>query len=411
MSEERKTILLADADERSRQLIELSLKKEGYRVITVSGTLDGLMQLHTVDFDVVVTDAVLDDGDGFELVAQSKTDPHTAHIPVVLVTANPEGDGERAKESGADDVISKPVRVKSIIEAVERLALEAMYSDEGSVEPDPESLPLPLEAVFTVEYRSFVAHLGDLPEEANAVIRLFDGKRTMGDVIDQADVDPKLTRELMPLLIAAEVLQPVDPAAPAVLAYTTGRPVETNDAPEAEEPAVEEEKPSDGYDPDEEEEVRRAEETAIFMAEEAARAAEEARVRADEARRRANEQRKKREELERRRTIAEINALDVETQRLQEVRQQELDEAREEADRLLREAESRAAALAADARRRATSFEEQEREIIERRRSLTQQLEAVGGTSSSPPEPSAAAESKVDTEVDTDTDADADFDY
>ena len=65
-----------------------------------------------------------------------------------------------------------------------------------------------LHAVYSVEYRSFVSQLGKLPEEANALIRTFDGIRTVEEAIAKSDVDDLQALQLIGPLVEAEVLQP-----------------------------------------------------------------------------------------------------------------------------------------------------------------------------------------------------------
>lgn len=383
MSADRSTILLVDADERSRQLIELSLTKAGHTVTAVSGTLDALVALHGGAFDLIVSEVALSDGDGFELLEQCKLDPTTAKVPFAMLTADPDADSARATEAGADEVIAKPIRIKAVMET-----LGAMLA--GVARPS-EPPPLPTDAVFTVEYRSFVANLGNLPPAANVLIRMFDGKRTLEQAVADSGIDETTALELVPLLIDAEVLQPEAAFADEVAAYVSARDAvaapkpsaaaapSTSSAP-APDPAAAEQARLEA-------EARAAEEAARQAAEAAQRAADEARRRAEEARRRAEEERRRREEEERRLTLAEIEALDSEQARIQAERQAELDAAREEAERVLREAESRAASLEADARRKSGSFSERERSLADKRRTLTEKLQAIGAAAPPAPRP------------------------
>jgi len=59
---------------------------------------------------------------GFEVCRRIKNDPHTAHIPVIMVTAlNELADIEKAINSGTDDFLSKPVNKWELITRVKTM--------------------------------------------------------------------------------------------------------------------------------------------------------------------------------------------------------------------------------------------------------------------------------------------------
>lgn len=391
MSADPKQILLADADERSRQLIQLSLEKEGHSVHVVAGTIDALTALHTRAFDLVLAEVELSDGDGFELLSQCRLDPATANLPFVLITSSPETHTSAATAAGAADVIAKPVRVKSVVDSVQRLL------GVGGATLAAAPADVPMDAVFSVQYRSFVANLGNLPAAANAVIRCFDGKRSLREALEIAPVDREQALAMIPVLIEAEVLVADPRSGAAVDAYVTGRATsehlaasDSSGSSRAGDLAARDDAATRAAAAEQERleaAARAAEETARLAAEAAARAAEEARKKAEEARQRAEAERRRREEEERRRALAEIETLDAESRRLEEARAAELDAARDEAERLLKDAEARAASLEADARRKAAALDLRTREITEKRMSLTAKLAAISAAPAPPPPP------------------------
>ncbi len=372
------SILLVDSDERNRQLVELSLKKEGYSVTVVGGTLDALVSMHAERFGLIIAAKELTDGDGFELLSQCQVDPSTSSIPFILVTADADGDEGAAAAGGAFGVLGKPVRVKTVV------AMVADALGDGAAEG---AAALPEDAVFTVEYRSFVASMGELPEEANSVIRMFDGKRTLAQAIADCDVDDDICRGMIPRLIEVGVLSPNDASATAVDTFLTARETtaittvaETDAASKLEA------------------EARAAEEVARRAAEDARRAADEARRKAEEARRKAVEERQRREEEERQRALAELQELDAKKRELEEAKVTELETAQQKADDLMREAESQAASLAAEARRKASELDSREAELTTKRQGLTARLAAIGGSAPAAPRPAAAVDQALERE-------------
>ena len=69
--------------------------------------------------DVIVTDLMMPVMDGRELLDNLKADPNTASIPVIMLTANPNG------ALGADVVMRKPFSNTEIVESVETLTSES----------------------------------------------------------------------------------------------------------------------------------------------------------------------------------------------------------------------------------------------------------------------------------------------
>ncbi len=84
--------------------------------------------------DLILLDVMMPGMDGFDVIKELKEDPHTAHIPVIFVTAkNDIGDEQKGFELGAVDYISKPIRPPVVLARIrthlalhdQNLALEA----------------------------------------------------------------------------------------------------------------------------------------------------------------------------------------------------------------------------------------------------------------------------------------------
>lgn len=66
-----------------------------------------------------------------------------------------------------------------------------------------------IDTVYTVEYRSFVGRLGSMPEDANIVVRVFDGIRTVREAVAACELDDLAALRVVPLLLDAGVLSAV----------------------------------------------------------------------------------------------------------------------------------------------------------------------------------------------------------
>jgi CheY-like chemotaxis protein len=119
----KRRILLVDDSAINRTLQKHLLTKEGYEVFCAGGGKEAWEILLVEPVDLVVTDAMMPDLDGFELTAMIKNDPRTTHLPVVLVSGlEREADRQHALAIGADAYIIKTsASLDGLIEAIQRL--------------------------------------------------------------------------------------------------------------------------------------------------------------------------------------------------------------------------------------------------------------------------------------------------
>src|SRR5262249_60811172 len=86
-------------------------------------------------------------------------------------------------QDGQFEVEFKTIRRKDVIElSSQGLLMEGMrrVDEWGRM---LEQLP-PLETVFEVDYRELADRLSEIPDEINGILRLFDGKRSLMQVVD-----------------------------------------------------------------------------------------------------------------------------------------------------------------------------------------------------------------------------------
>lgn len=85
------------------------LRAEGYTVLTAADGEEGLQKIRSEKLDLIAIDLMLPKLDGLSLCRMIRSDPSTAHIPVIILTARgTEVDKIVGLESGADDYIVKP---------------------------------------------------------------------------------------------------------------------------------------------------------------------------------------------------------------------------------------------------------------------------------------------------------------
>jgi diguanylate cyclase (GGDEF)-like protein len=103
------TILVVDDDRILTTMFARLLAGVG-KVVTANSGADGLALARSVMPDLILLDVQMPGQDGFDTIAELKTDPMVRHIPVIFITADtlPEIESH-CLESGAADYIAKPV--------------------------------------------------------------------------------------------------------------------------------------------------------------------------------------------------------------------------------------------------------------------------------------------------------------
>jgi signal transduction histidine kinase len=103
-------ILIVDDEPYARQTIEMLLMKESYELFLAEDAHAALAQLDDEIPDVILSDVMMPNMDGFELCRRIKRNPKWSHVPIILVTAlDSKQDLARGLEAGADDFLHKPV--------------------------------------------------------------------------------------------------------------------------------------------------------------------------------------------------------------------------------------------------------------------------------------------------------------
>ena len=80
-------VLVVDDIPANLKLLEARLTAEYFDVTTAASGLEALTACRAQTPDIVLLDVMMPGMDGFEVCRRLKTDPRTAHIPVVMVTA------------------------------------------------------------------------------------------------------------------------------------------------------------------------------------------------------------------------------------------------------------------------------------------------------------------------------------
>ena len=122
-------ILIAEDDRELRQLFEHVLCKSGYLVTGVSNGREALQALDESYYDLIISDIMMPEMDGYALVQSLREAGH--HLPVMMITAKTAFDDmRRGFLSGTDDYMVKPVNVNEMVLRVGALLRRAQMINE-----------------------------------------------------------------------------------------------------------------------------------------------------------------------------------------------------------------------------------------------------------------------------------------
>ena len=107
--------LLVVEDNVELLMLMSQLLKSSYRVYAAQNGREALKIIHKKDLDLIISDVMMPEMDGYELTKKVKNDPNYNHLPIILLTAKTqEEDEQEALLIGADEFLTKPFRLSDL---------------------------------------------------------------------------------------------------------------------------------------------------------------------------------------------------------------------------------------------------------------------------------------------------------
>lgn len=117
-----KKILLADDSITIQKVVELTFSDGDYEVIAVNNGAKAIQKLSEMRPDIILSDIIMPEKNGYEVCEFVKSRPEFKSIPVILLTGTFEPfDPDRADKAGCDAVVTKPFESQSLIHKVDEL--------------------------------------------------------------------------------------------------------------------------------------------------------------------------------------------------------------------------------------------------------------------------------------------------
>lgn len=124
-------ILVVDDEQDLCEILKFNLETDGYIVETANSAEEAL-EMNISSFDLLLLDVMMGGMSGFAMAKKLKSDPATADIPIIFLTArDTENDTVTGFNLGADDYISKPFSIREVLVRV-RAVLRRTAEPDGS---------------------------------------------------------------------------------------------------------------------------------------------------------------------------------------------------------------------------------------------------------------------------------------
>ena len=123
-------LLLVEDNKDLCQLIKLQLEDK-FNIHIANNGVEGLKKVHLYHPDIVVTDQMMPEMDGLEMLQSIRKDFQISHIPVIILTAkNDEGAKTKAITLGANAYITKPFSKEYLLARIDQLLSERLLFRE-----------------------------------------------------------------------------------------------------------------------------------------------------------------------------------------------------------------------------------------------------------------------------------------
>jgi CheY-like chemotaxis protein len=114
-----KRILIVEDEKVVREFLMLQLSKWGYKVTEAEDGVQAILKLGKDNFDLIISDIMMPDKDGWELIKEVRLSPKTKNIPIIVLTTNDkDSDMFKGYELGANYYIPKPFTKAQLLHGI-----------------------------------------------------------------------------------------------------------------------------------------------------------------------------------------------------------------------------------------------------------------------------------------------------
>ncbi len=185
-------LLLVDDEPGLREAVQAYLEDSGFNVVTASNAQTAWQTLEDYSPDLVITDVMMPQVDGYQFLNQLRADPRFRKLPVVFLTARGmTKDRIQGYDAGCDAYLSKPFDPDELVSIVKNL-LKRGSTDASTEVPDIADLANQL-----AEIKSMLTKRNALVQNANPLkIDLTPREQSVLDLVCQGLMNKEIARNL-----------------------------------------------------------------------------------------------------------------------------------------------------------------------------------------------------------------------
>ena len=118
----KQRIIIADDDPGIQDVFKIIFERAGYEITQYSNG-DSLLKNNFEVPDTFILDKQLSGTDGIDICRFLKSQERTKHVPVIMLSANP-NIGNVSKEAGADDYLEKPFKIHDLLAMISKYIIK-----------------------------------------------------------------------------------------------------------------------------------------------------------------------------------------------------------------------------------------------------------------------------------------------
>ena len=114
-------VLVVDDSSSMRQMIEFTLKENGYAVDTAANGKEGCRKLNP-DLKLIITDLYMPEMDGIEFIKQARASGTNKFTPIIMLTTESEKEKQDdGRQAGASAWLIKPFTPEKLMETIKKV--------------------------------------------------------------------------------------------------------------------------------------------------------------------------------------------------------------------------------------------------------------------------------------------------
>ncbi|MEO7803655.1 MAG: response regulator [Actinomycetota bacterium] len=111
-------VLIVEDNATVRELLRVLLESDGYEIVEAKDGLEGLLKAEFAKPDLMILDLMMPDVDGERVIAQVRSDPELAHVPVLVVSGKYEALDRLRDVIGEENVFAKPFEPTKLMDRI-----------------------------------------------------------------------------------------------------------------------------------------------------------------------------------------------------------------------------------------------------------------------------------------------------